>query len=1524
MSCVFAEHVCVICRTEDQRAIVQLTTKGIATLTECCKIRGDIDLLQYVESNPAVINTHVDCRKNYTNKRRLDQRPTDSADNFVTPLAKSLRSSTTSFDWKHHCFFCARPTLYDSRHPDRSDSSRASTLEIHQNTLKVAEERNDQWGLEVRGRLLTCNDLVAEEAVYHRRCSRLFHGKSPSPLNVDSACSTWCDEPKRIAFDKLCEWLEVAEEQLYTISELHEIMNEMAAGTEIYSERHMKDMLLERYEGHLVLAQVAGRKNVVCFKNMASSIINEKWYADKERNIDDESRRIVVAAAKLIRAQIREMDESVASYPTTDAFSNCETAKKWIPTLLSAFMEQVVGAELKRVAISHAIVQASRPRTVMSPVLFGVGVSVDHALGSKWLVEMLSRLGFSLTYDEVTRYKQSVVQCSDSSEGLPFSYPGTFTQWSADNVDHNINTLDGSGTFHGMGILSMSTPCVKYPSGTFAKPAVQRLQRVTMSSLVKNRGIPLLSYCGSEKAVLASLLFKPFKQMKLPPPTQAMCMDLVWHAGWFFSDSDHPRPNWSGFMQDICTPAADFSPAADIRMLPIIDINPNNMSCIYSTLSFVEQQAKQLNMETACITFDQPLYIKAVEIVQSTGMNVVCRLGGFHVIMSYLGSIGKVMEGSGISDALMSCYGSVTIGHMLAGKAEARAVRGHLLLQSALYVLLLRHMVYNENADEANPSSNVSTDKYSDNMEDLRCVYNDLLSKSTSADTVRQEKCIVNIEAQLKSIKQQLIERSRTAKLWIQYVDYVQILQDFIRAERLSDWSLHLSSLSKMLNLFAATGHRNYAKSARLYLQTMLDLSQTHPWLYEHLSAKSLHAVRRTERTWAGLSTDLVIEQVMMRSVKSRGGLTQGRGMTDSVRLLWVKSMHRCATDYASLSSLADLDYTSSTVKHAESGRMRMERDWTDLSKVIAFFEANNPFTVADGRLRCLSSGKAACDDDKINCDNAEEVGEKIMISMDDKAYDDVIMKKADQVRTLSDVNMKAVGCNKKLKLDSAVLFTRLIAVVQRSTDMEPYFKYELTAVPSALFKDAASMRKTNKSLLAKELVKNVDAESKANNHTPHVVDGGWLLHKVKWQEGGLYKDVVDQYVQYISKHFFSEVTIVFDGYNNGPSTKDSEHDRRSFKSSPDIIFEDTTPVCCKQSSFLCNENNKQKFVDLLTGHLLSRSYKVVQAHDDADTLIVSTALEFARSGRSVTVVANDTDVLVLLIFHFDHLMADIFIQSETGKQTIRRSVRTVCTALGDMATRQILVVHAISGCDTTSALFGHGKASTWKKLKQAPCTFRLTETITSCDSSRDEVLDAGLQLMSYLYNGKCSESLNHLRYTMYMNMITTRSTPLRPECLPPSEAAAKFHIYRVHLQVRQWASLMSVEMNPEEWGWKIVDGRFMAINTDIDAAPADLLDVIKCRCKMDARRPCSSQLCTCVKHGLPCLAACKNCSGEVCENTHDVYDPGNDVLELPDDDIVDSFANERELIDLVPEDCTMFDVPWLDEEVIDSVTMVV
>ena len=42
-------------------------------------------------------------------------------------------------------------------------------------------------------------------------------------------------------------------------------------------------------------------------------------------------------------------------------------------------------------------------------------------------------------------------------------------------------------------------------------------------------------------------------------------------------------------------------------------------------------------------------------------------------------------------------------------------------------------------------------------------------------------------------------------------------------------------------------------------------------------------------------STDLIIEQVLIRSLKTSGGLTRGRGMTEQQRTIWTLAMPKCA-----------------------------------------------------------------------------------------------------------------------------------------------------------------------------------------------------------------------------------------------------------------------------------------------------------------------------------------------------------------------------------------------------------------------------------------------------------------------------------------------------------------------------------------------------------------------------------------------------------------------------------------------------
>ena len=501
------------------------------------------------------------------------------------------------------------------------------------------------WASQVEPLLQNCIDLVVEEAVYHKSCYCKFTLYKSLGNSENKVVGRPENKDMLAIFTKLCEWLE-SEAELYTLSELHQKMKDLSGGKEVYTVKRLKQKLQEHYKEFMFFAEVQGRANVVCFCNMVDFLINETWHAQRKESIAEESLRIVTTAAKIIQAEIRDSKYNMEYYPANEDVKNVERGKEWLPESLTAFLQVLVPSVTKQVSIGQCLLKAARPRSVIPPLLFGLGVEMDHVFGSKWLINELSRLGFSISYDEVTKYKQSVVKNETIEDLQPECFTGSITQWVADNVDHNIATLDGRGTFHGMGIISAST----HTTSTVTRRHEQLVRRenlVKSKALVLNKGVPISQYILSQKPALSSLKITLIQALQFPYTLpSSINLDLIWHAGGLFRSMLGSRPNWSGFMQHVST--GSHPGTADVLFLPIIDLKSSDENCIYSTLKFIQSQANRLNIETQCITFDQPLWIKAVEIIKAKSLNIFCTLGGFHIMMSFLGSIRFAMNGSGL------------------------------------------------------------------------------------------------------------------------------------------------------------------------------------------------------------------------------------------------------------------------------------------------------------------------------------------------------------------------------------------------------------------------------------------------------------------------------------------------------------------------------------------------------------------------------------------------------------------------------------------------------------------------------------------------------------------------------------------------------------------------------------------------------------------------------------------------------------------------------------------------------------
>ena len=96
---------------------------------------------------------------------------------------------------------------------------------------------------------------------------------------------------------------------------------------------------------------------------------------------------------------------------------------------------------------------------------------------------------------------------------------------------------------------------------------------------------------------------------------------------------------------------------------------------------------------------------------------------------------------------------------------------------------------------------------------------------------------------------------------------------------------------------------------------------------------------------------------------------------------------------------------------------------------------------------------------------------------------------------------------------------------------------------------------------------------------------------------------------------------------------------------------------------------------------------------DDADVLIAITAVNEAESAQTI-VIGEDTDTLILLCYHANYTRHNIFYTSDVKSGTKRKKIWDINQtkeSLGFRICKLLPVLHALSGCDTTSHINGVG-----------------------------------------------------------------------------------------------------------------------------------------------------------------------------------------------------------------------------------------
>ena len=238
-----------------------------------------------------------------------------------------------------------------------------------------------------------------------------------------------------------------------------------------------------------------------------------------------------------------------------------------------------------------------------------------------------------------------------------------------------------------------------------------------------------------------------------------------------------------------------------------------------------------------------------------------------------------------------------------------------------------------------------------------------------------------------------------------------------------------------------------------------------------------------------------------------------------------------------------------------------------------------------------------------------------------------------------------------------------------------------------------------------------------------------------------------------------------------------------------------------------------------------------------------------------------DTDVVVLAIAAFHKLpnLKELFIGFGVGQKFRSIPIHKIATNLGHEKASSLPMIHALTGCDTTSFFRGHGKKSCWSTISSLPA---LNSTMLRISNSTTTIYEDDIKaverfvILLYDRTSTCTD-VNNFRKKLFPKKTLI-------EQLPPSKAALVEHIKRAAYQAKIWNNMFLCEYtlpNATDWGYIEETGKLKPKWTTMAETWKSCKELVKCGCKKGCRGRCA-----CKKNNLQCTGLCF-CEGSCQEN---------------------------------------------------------
>ncbi len=1050
--------------------------------------------------------------------------------------------------------------------------------------------------------------MFAYDAKYHRSCYSRYI--SPRNINADrgkaEAQKSLTDFDKgvlRLSKEIECTILSRSR-NLVTLSSLHERFIEMLnegrpdtpdTSTEPseYPSWKLKEKLKNHFNDKLLFIAQPGKSDLVCSSevsvgdalkkvaalNIQISESGECEYTTSEDTGELDNAVILHQAAGILRSSMSGISFQTTHY-TPSGDLNMQQCKNFVPETLYDFITWCTSkecfdkanhcgagnADLRVLGICHNIIALSC--NTQTPITFGLGVEMHHNHGSKELIELLSSVGHSINYDDIRKFLPSAALdelSGPSSQPIPRGISNfnledirSIVDAAIDNFDRNEETIDGKHTTHAMAIVLYqrsqdtdelaSIPRTKQKS---LDPGQYEEQPIQVYRKPAKKPEPAVSCQQGQFENDSSMVLKK---------------DLVWEVARACGGDDSPIPAWSGFNALVSTRTV---PVTKIRYLPFINASPSDLSTIFTTLLRLVQIAKELGQHHILITADLAIYSKAQQILWSRPEplvgKVTMRLGGMHLTMAFLASIGKIFGDGGLQNILTSSdvYAAATASQMLQGKQYARGIRGVRLAHEALSHMFLT------SAETYATKNNLPwlTDETKQVIRDLEEAFKSKDATTCATACQKAEDTIPqSVLHTIDLFRKEGRQCSSTFGFWDSFLESGNILLRLLRADREANFLMHIQAITETVPYFFLAGRITYARYTPVYIAEMKQLEEQEPLMYRHMMEGGFVVRRSASRPFNCVPTDQALEQSVNREAKSQGGVV-GFTLRKGALLRWLMTRH-ITGEYAE--AFKELCNSGAKEKlHEELGKARLNKDRRDVNDMKEYLrtQCQDPFDLENvpDHLTNITTGQTVSQ--KVE-DSMKGIPDKGKVVFDDfvkerlgdeptKRFWEPLQKST--VSTFADMK-KALPNDKdrKLIIDTEVLFRRLLAVSRsRDVDLKNVLKYELAAVPPALFHDDGTMRKTNKADLAQKLESNCPEvlaelpQIAAGISSAYIIDGMAMVQSLNENHFRTFNDlagVVQKRTIRLLRNQTLEltsVTIVFDRYDSVPSVKTAERERR-------------------------------------------------------------------------------------------------------------------------------------------------------------------------------------------------------------------------------------------------------------------------------------------------------------------------------------------------------------------------------------------